>query len=268
MSVRQWGGRAFAALSLVLGIGLFTVPTVLAADRDKLLKDAGVYGTFAVFQLTADWWKLDKAARSAASAEVKGVLEKHASNLIVDTYLLRGLVEQADFFLRIHSTEMIANQNFLVDFMGTTLGKHVVNTATFNGITKPLNYVPGMPDELRTALKTPPEAGPKPYAVVVPIRKDAEWWITDKDGRTGMMKEHTEATVAYLKTVKRKLYHASGLDDVDFITYFETAKLDDFNNLVIGLQRVHENRHNRQFGNPTLLGSIRPVEEILEILSR
>ena len=72
----------------------------------------------------------------------------------------------------------------------------------------------------------------------------------------------------YLKAVKRKLYHSSGLDDVDFITYFETAKLDDFNNLVTALLQVIENRHNKRFGDPILLGTIRPLEEILEIIAR
>ncbi len=75
------------------------------------------------------------------------------------------------------------------------------------------------------------------------------------------MKEHTDATVAYLKTVKRKLNHSSGLDDWDFITYFETSKLDDFNNLVTGLLKVKENRHNKRFGDPLLLGTIRPLDE-------
>ena len=239
-----------------------------AADREKLLKDTGVYGTFAVFKADEDWWKLDKAARASAAAEVKAVFQKHGDNVTTDTYLLRGLVEKADFFVRVHSAEMLNNQNFLVDLMGTALGKHLVNTHTFNGITKAPNYVPGLPDDLKAALKTPPDPGPKPYAIVVPVRKDAEWWITGQDGRNAMMKEHTDATVAYLKTVKRKLYHASGLDDLDFITYFETAKLDDFNNLIIALERVKENRHNRQFGNPTLLGTIRPLDEILEILAR
>ena len=104
--------------------------------------------------------------------------------------------------------------------------------------------------------------------VVVPIRKDADWWLMSQDARAAMMKEHTDPTVAYLKTVKRKLYHSSGLDDLDFITYFETAKLDDFNNLVIGLLKVKENRHNQRFGDPLLLGTIRPLDESLEILSR
>lgn len=240
-----------------------------AVDREKLLKDPGVYGTFAVFKVDGDWWKLDKGTRAAAAAEVKAVFQKHAENVATDTYLLRGLSEKADFFVRVHSTEMLNNQNFLVDLMGTTLGKYLQNTNTFNGITKPLNYLPGFPDDLQKTVKTTaPDPGPKPYVIVVPVRKDAEWWNTVQDGRSAMMKEHTEATVAYLKTVKRKLYHANGLDDLDFITYFETAKLDDFNNLIIGLERVKENRHNKQFGNPTLLGTIRPLDEILEILAR
>lgn len=239
-----------------------------AADREKLLSEPGVYGTFAVFKVDESWWKLDKAARASAAAEVKAVFQKHSSQVTTDTYLLRGLSEKADFFVRVHSTEMLNNQNFLVDLMGTTVGKYLVNTYTFNAITKKANYVPSLPDDLKTALKTPPDPGPKPYAIVVPVRKDAEWWLTPQDGRNAMMKEHTEATVAYLKTVKRKLYHASGLDDLDFITYFETAKLDDFNNLIIALERVKENRHNKQFGSPTLLGTIRPLDEILEILAR
>ena len=151
--------------------------------------------------------------------------------------------------------------------MGTTFGKALKNTDTFNGITKALNYVPSFPDDLKAELKTPPPQG-SPYVVVVPIRKDAEWWLMSQDARIAMMKEHTDPTVAYLKTVKRKLYHSSGSDDLDFITYFETAKLDDFNNLVIGLLKVKENRHNKQFGEPTLLGTIHPLDEILEILTR
>jgi chlorite dismutase len=238
------------------------------ADREKLLKDPGVYGTFAVFKVDGDWWKLDKNARTSAAAEVKNVFQKHADKVVTDTYLLRGLSEKADFFVRVHSMEILDNQNFLVDLMGTTLGKSLHNTNTFNGITKNLNYAPGFPEELKEALKTPPDPGPKPYVIVVPIRKDAEWWTMPQDRRNALMKEHTDTTVSYLKTVKRKLYHASGLDDLDFITYFETAKLDDFNNLVIGLERVQENKHNTQFGNPTLLGTIRPLDEILEVLTR
>lgn len=260
--------RNRSILALIACVLLSFAPLARAeVDREKLLKEPGVYATFAVFKVGEEWWKIDRDARTKAVAEAKSIVQKHSDQISVDTYLLRGLSEKADFFVRIHSKEMISNQNFLIDFMGTTLGKALKNTDTFNGITKALNYVPSFPEELKTELKTPPPQG-SPYVVVVPIRKDAEWWITAQDSRAALMKEHTDATVAYLKTVKRKLYHSSGLDDLDFITYFETAKLNDFNNLVTGLLKVKENRHNKRFGDPLLLGTIRPLDEILEIFSR
>jgi chlorite dismutase len=240
-----------------------------AADRDKLLTDPGVYGTFAIFKVDEDWWKtMEKAARVSALDETKAVFRKHGEKIAIDTYLLRGLSDGADFFVRVHAMQMLETQNFLVDLMSTTFGKHLEITGTFNGITKKANYVPGFSDELKTGLKSQTDPDPKPYAIVIPIRKDAEWWQLDQETRTNMMKEHTEASLPYLKTVKRKLYHSSGLDDFDFITYFETAKLDDFNNLIIALERVKENKHNRRFGHPTLLGTIRPLDEVLEVFAR
>ena len=59
-----------------------------------------------------------------------------------------------------------------------------------------------------------------------------------------MMKEHTEAALPYHKTVKRKLYHSTGLDDLDFITYFETSKLEDFHSLILALEKVKEFQYN------------------------
>ena len=242
---------AFMALAVVT----FAHAAGAEVDREKLLKDPGVYATFAVFKVGDQWSHMDKEARAGSVAEVKKVFQKHADKVAVDTYLLRGLSERADFFLRVHSKEMLDNQNFLVDFMGTAFGKSLKNTDSFNGITKALNYVPKFPEEMKAELKTPPPQG-SPYVVVVPVRKDADWWLMPQNTRTALMEEHAGVTLIYLKTVKRKLYHSSGLDDLDFITYFETAKLDDFNNLVTALLQVKENHHNKQFGEPTLLDTV------------
>ena len=259
-------GRIILVLISVAVVALARVAGA-EVDREKLLKEPGVYATFAAFKVGDQWLHMDKQAKAGAVEEVKRVFQMHADKISVDTHLVRGLSEKADFFFRVHAKEMIDNQNFLVDFMGTSFGKALKHTDTFNGITKALNYVPKFPEDLKTELKTPPPQG-SPYVVVIPIRKDADWWLMPQDARTTLMKEHTDATVLYLKTVKRKLYHSSGLDDLDFITYFETAKLDDFNNLVTALLQVRENRHNERFGEPILLGTIRSLDEILGILSR
>ncbi|MBA3967102.1 MAG: chlorite dismutase family protein [Nitrospirales bacterium] len=101
---------------------------------------------------------------------------------------------------------------------------------------------------------------------MIPIRKNAEWWNLSKEDRVALMKEHTIPTVAYFKTVKRKLYHSTGLSDVDFLTYFETNDLGEFNDLVIALRMVREDTFNVQLGEPTIIGTLKNWDEIVDLL--
>ena len=233
-----------------------------------MLSEPGIFGTFSAFQLDHDWWNMEKGARLPAIAKAKAVFDKYRDKLAIDTYLLRGLSDHADFMLRVHARELGDVQNFLVELLATGVGKHLSTTIVLNGMTKKLNYVPGFPDALKNDLKAPTDPGPKTYAIVIPIRKDAEWWGLDQEKRMALMQEHTEAALPYVKTVMRKLYHSSGLDDVDFITYFETSKMDDFHQLIIALEKVKENKHNRRFGHPTLIGTVKSWDELLETLGR
>ncbi len=253
---------------VLVSVVLVMVSAVQAADRDKLLSEPGVYGTFAAFSLDEDWAKQDQVVRIAQLTVLKGVVEQHREKLAIDVYLLRGLSDHADLLFRIHATELRETQQFLLDLQGSLFGKHLKTSGLMHGLTKKANYVPGMPNNLKAELKIPSEPGPKPYAIVVPIRKNAEWWALDQDKRAAMMQEHTEATLPYLKTVKRKLYHSSGLDDLDFITYFETSKLEDFHSLVLALEKVKEFQYTRRFGHPTLIGTVKSLEEIIEILAQ
>jgi chlorite dismutase len=255
-------------LSLLLAFVVCLSATAQAADREKLLSDPGVFGTFAVFAVDDAWWRLDREARAKVGEELKAVLSKHDEQVIADLYLLRGLSDRADLMLRLHSTDLARHQLLVLDVLATSLGRYLHNVYMFHGITKPANYVPGFSDDLKAAMKTPPDPGPKPYAILVPIIKDAEWWNLTQAARSEMMQEHAQVTTPYLKTVKRKLYHASGLDDLDFITYFETARLDEFHNLILALERIKENRHNRRFGHPILLGTTCTVEELAEVFAR
>ena len=257
-----------ARVVVLVLVVLAIVPAVEAADRDKLLSEPGVYGTFAAFSLDTDWGKQDQAVRIAQLTVLKGVVEQHREKLAIDTYLLRGLSDHADLLFRIHATELRETQQFLLDLQGSLFGKHLKTAGVMHGLTKKPNYVPGMPDNLKAELKIPSDSGSKPYVIVIPIKKNADWWGLDQDKRAAMMQEHTEATLPYLKTVKRKLYHSSGLDDLDFITYFETSKLEDFHSLVLALEKVKEFQYNRRFGHPTLLGTVRSLDEIIEVLAQ
>ena len=239
-----------------------------AADREKLLSEPGVYGTFAAFSLDDEWAKLTQPARISHLTAMKGVVEQHRQQIAIDVYLLRGLSDHADILFRIHSQELRDAQKFLVDLQSSQMGKHLKAEGVMHGLTKKANYVPGFPDDMKAELKAASEPGPKPYAVVIPIRKSADWWGLEQDKRAAMMKEHTEAALPYHKTVKRKLYHSTGLDDLDFITYFETSKLEDFHSLILSLEKVKEFQYTRRFGHPTLLGTAKSLDEIIEILAQ
>ncbi len=259
---------------LIRFCGLIAIVTALAVlpawavEREKLLSEPGIYGTFAAFEMDHEWWELGGDARVVAVTEVKGLLDHWSEKVLIESYLLRGLSDHADLMFRLHALSLADTQQFLVALQGTRFGRHLKPASLFHGLTKNPNYVPSFPDGLKADLRVPSNPGAKPFAIVIPIRKDAEWWGLDQEQRAAMIKEHTEAALPYHMTVKRKLYHATGLDDFDFITYFETDKLEDFHSLLLALEKVKEFRHNRRVGHPTLLGTVKPLDEILEMFAR
>jgi len=262
------GIRTSMGVVILAGLFCYGVPCFAAADRNTLLTEPGIYGTFATFRLDDAWMKQDQATRIGQLARLKGVVEQHREHIAVDLYLMRGLSDYADLMFRLHASELRETQRFLVDLQSTAFGKHLKEVGLAHGLTKKPHYVPGFSDQLKTDLNESVDVGPKPYAIVVPVRKSAEWWSLDHDTQAAMIREHTEAALPYIKTVKRKLYHASGLDDLDFITYFETSKLEDFHSLIRSLEQVKEFQYLRRFGHPILIGTPKSVDELIEILAQ
>lgn len=258
--------RQIVTACVLFVLGCVTVSTASAADREKLLSEPGVYGTFAAFRIDPEWGKLEPATRIAQLTAFRGVVEQHREKVAIDTYLLRGLSDQGDILLRVHGTELKEAQRFLVDLQNSPFGRYLTTTVLFNGLTRKANYVPGFSDQLKADLKAPSESGP--YAVVIPVRRHLEWWALPQDKRAALMKEHTEAALPYQKTVKRKLYHSTGFDEYDFITYFETAKLEDLHSLILALNTVKEARYNKRVGNPILVGTQRPLDQLIEVLAQ
>ncbi len=154
----------FVRVVVLVLVGLGMVPAVEAADRDKLLSEPGVYGTFASFSLDADWAKQDQPARTAQLTVLKGVVEQHREKLAIDTYLLRGLSDHADLLFRIHATELRETQQFLLDLQGSLFGKHLISSTVFSGLTKKANYVPGMPETSRRTSRFPASQVPSPMS--------------------------------------------------------------------------------------------------------
>lgn len=243
--------------------------TDMEIDRAKILKETGVVGVFATYKVNPDYYQKGSAERRGAIDEVLAVVEAHKSNVLVDAYLTRGLSSESDYMLRVHAYDLESAQDFLTDFSDTRFGVHSVVTENLVGITGALNYVTkeDSPD-MNAALSSASYEDEEPkYSIVVPIAKDAEWWNMSHKERLEQMEFHTAPTLAFLVNVKRKLYHSTGLDDVDFITYFEMADLKAFNDLAKSLMEVPENLNHEQWGEPTILSTIQSIEDVVETLS-
>lgn len=244
-------------------------PPMAMPDMTKILTAPGVFGNFSTYKVRPEYYKLSMAERKGAAAEVVAVVEKYKDKVKAEAYLTRGFEAQSDFFLRIHSYDMAATQAFLVDFRATRFGMNAEVTENLVGMTKDLNYItkdksPNLNAGLTGA--TYRDATPR-YAFVIPVKKNADWWNLTDEQRLKEMDTHTLPTLANLVNVKRKLYHSTGLDDTDFITYFETADLGAFNNLMLALAKVPENKYHVRWGSPTVLGTIQSFDSVVNTLS-
>lgn len=251
-----------------LGSLLFLVVLSIVPSGLIWAADAPLFGTFALFELDHDWGNVSVEDRQKGGEEAKALLDSNKHKVTVDGYWTYGLTTSSHFMLRLHSADLKANQQLLTQLRSTGLGRHLNLVYTISGMTKGLNYAPDFPELLEKLKAAKYEGDPSTYAIMIPIRKNAEWWNLSKEDRVALMKEHTIPTVAYLQTVKRKLYHSTGLSDVDFLTIFETNHLGEFNDLVIALRMVREDSFNIQLGQPTIIGTLKSWNEIVDLLMK
>jgi chlorite dismutase len=228
--------------------------------------EAPVFGTFVLFEMKKDWEKMPVDDRQSAGQEAKALVESLGKQVTVESFWTYGLTTDSHFMLRLHASDLQLNQQFLTQLRNTGFGRHMDLEYTISGVIKPLKYAPEFPELLEKLKSAKYEGEPPGYAIIIPIRKNAEWWNLPKEERVAMMKEHTLPTLDYLKTIKRKLYHSTGLSDADFLTIFETNNLVEFNDLVIALRMVREDLFNVQLGEPTIIGTRKTWNDIVDLL--
>ena len=121
-------------------------------------------------------------------------------------------------------------------------------TWTLHGVTSNERYVTR--EEKEVLLSKQPILG-RPDAVcgvLIPIRKNAQWWLLTQDERRKIFEEHSHhnATgVEYLPAIARRLHHCRDLtnpEPFDFLTWFEFAEKDTqaFDQLLERLRATEE----------------------------
>lgn len=119
------------------------------------------------------------------------------------------------------------------------------------GVTSNERYVTRAEKE-QLVSKSPALGRPEArHGVLIPIRKNAQWWALTQEERRKIFEEdshHTRTGLEYLPAIARRLHHCRDLgtaEPFDFLTWFEFAEghADDFDRLLERLRESEEWRY-------------------------
>jgi Chlorite dismutase len=117
---------------------------------------------------------------------------------------------------------------------------------TLKGFTSNVRYAEKAEIEQLTAIQAGLGRAEATRAALIPIRKNADWWVMAQDERRRIFENkshHTAIGLKYLPEIARKLHHCRDIGEpFDFLTWFEYAPehSDAFEDLVIALRKTEE----------------------------
>jgi chlorite dismutase len=82
----------------------------------------------------------------------------------------------------------------------------------------------------------------RPYLVVYPFVKTAEWYLMSREIRQEMMNEHIKVGRQYPE-ISQLLLYSTGLQDQEFVVVYETDDLPHFSELVTVLRSTEGRKY-------------------------
>jgi chlorite dismutase len=197
-----------------------------------------------------DWASFVAAERAASEAAVTSVL-----------YSSIGLEHGVDLLLWRTAASVTALEVGAAALLRSDLGGWLTLTHAFLGRSGPSQYIAKPTAQEQGMTGTPDRAR---HLIVYPFTKSAAWYLTPREERQAAMNEHMKVGHRY-PAVRQALAYSFGLDDQDFVVSYETDDLGAFGDLVRDL-RGTESRRETVSDTPILLGTLRPLDEIGELL--
>jgi chlorite dismutase len=188
---------------------------------------------FATLRFTSAYWELPAEARArvrnAWLAAHRGAADA------VHLYQVAALEASADLLVwsAIASAEPAAVDRFFAE-MAAALGparQYVSVVETLWGFTRPSAYT-----KTRSTQELDPFEGERrPFLIVYPFVKTAEWYQLGRDARQQLMAGHIKTGTQY-KDITQLLLYSFGLQDQEFVVAYETDDLRRFLALVNDLR--------------------------------
>ncbi|MDZ4839002.1 MAG: chlorite dismutase family protein [Bacteroidota bacterium] len=162
----------------------------------------------------------------------------------------------------IEVTELSSIDTFMLA-MGTAVNKfrqYILPSKTLWGMTKPSQYSKAKKSAQELDPFTPDR---KPYFVIYPFSKTADWYLKSREQRQEMMNGHIVIGKKYTDITQLLLY-SFGIQDQEFVVAYEMEDMSLFSDLVYEL-RMTEARLFTLNDTPIIMGIYRSVDELKNI---
>jgi len=219
---------------------------------------------YALFSFHDNYWK---AGMDERKHTLRNFL-KHVQAASQKTWLYQVYPAQTKFDFLVWSTveceEPDAPAEFMSNFAQATnpFREFITPVENFWGVTKPSIYSKAK----RSAQELDPfQETRKPYFVVYPFSKTADWYMKSREDRQELMNSHIKIGKAF-PDITQLLLYSFGLQDQEFIVSYETDLLPQFSDLVYEL-RMTEARIYTLLDTPIITAFLQTPEGLMKLFS-
>ncbi len=219
--------------------------------------DTHPYHNYLFFNLANEFYQLSSGDQAAAKAAFEGCLNQQ-EHLIITAYLTRGFKPDAVFMIWCRGQDPADVQRLLGQIARTRFGRWIKLTHTYFGIVRPSQYSgrTGRPEQIIQNYDDR-----LPYFIVYPFTKTHDWHQLELGDRKKIMYEHMNLGLTF-PDIRQCLLYSYGVDDNEFVVSYETASLEQFQDLVMKLRATAGRPYTRS-DTPIFTCIYRPLPQML-----
>lgn len=214
---------------------------------------------FAMTAFKDAYWRLDGTERAKIAADWLSALRSAAPK--VDIFQTTSSAVDAIVWSALEVSDKNTSAVFFdcLARAANPFRAYIETVSSLWGFTHPSQY-----SKARSRQEIDPfSAEHKPYLVIYPFSKSADWYLLGRDVRQGVMNEHIRIGKQY-EDISQLLLYSFGLQDQEFVVVYETDDLRRFSDLVYEL-RSTEARRSTALDTPVHTAIYRSPTEVLDL---
>lgn len=219
--------------------------------------------SYTFFKIDPAWRALEPAAKAAAAAGFRAVVDEFRSSIFLRSYSLVGIRGDCDLMLWGAAAELDIFNRLNGELNQSGMGRYLTRPYSLLAGLRRSTYLPEYEKDLHEQ-NLEGRSGYRRYLFVYPFVKQRSWYSLSKDERQAMMNEHFEIGGRYPEFEISTAY-SFGLDDQEFVVSFEGDDPHRFADLVSELRGSRASAYTLR-DTPTFTCIRMPLDEALEML--